>query len=177
MVFLQPVPQISSSRAWPSAKGVIKNSWNGFSMVLTGMKFLNKLERTYLWIPKLLHYISFSAHCCKHRKKERNNKSPQEALPGNDSYQSFLICRAGCGIQWTEISQPTEICLQDPRTSIPEIKFLKADPAFCDFLLSHCWIISVQCNFLWTLWLFCFSRVYHWFQNKAESLLKCRCWR
>lgn len=85
----------------------------------------------------------------KERKKENNNnKSPQEAFLANDSCLSFLICTSGCGIQWTEISQPTEICLQDPRTSIPEIKFLKADPAFCVCLLSHCWRIWVQCKFL-----------------------------
>lgn len=51
MVFLQPVKQMSIFRAWPSAKGVIKHSWNGFSMVLTAMKFLIKLERPYLWYP------------------------------------------------------------------------------------------------------------------------------
>lgn len=32
-------------------KGLIKYSWNGFLMVLTAMKFLIKLERTYLWYP------------------------------------------------------------------------------------------------------------------------------
>lgn len=84
-------------------------------------------------------------------QKETDNKSPQETLLGSDSLQSLLVCSSGCGIQWTEINQPTEICLQDPKTSIPEIKFLKADPASCDCLLSHCWIISVLKIFIKTV--------------------------
>lgn len=71
MVFLQSVLQKSLFRAWLSAKGVIKNSWNSFLMVLTGLKFHNKPERTYLWTLKLLNYISFSVHCWQHKKKKQ----------------------------------------------------------------------------------------------------------
>lgn len=146
MVFLQPVQQIPIFRSRPSAKGVIKHSWNGSSMVLTGMKFLIQLERTYLWLPKLLNYIRFSAHCCKHRKKEIINHLKKLSLAVTPSSLCSSAAQAVASNGLRSIS-PLRSAFRIPKHLFLKSNFWKQIQPF----VTACWATAGRfqsCKFL-----------------------------